>query len=541
MDVVGAEREIRVHFPLVARRPLIGIGDLAIGIVEIHLSRVPDWRAGREQLVEQNTIDDRSIREKRIGRLLRVRGSRIGTANRLRRRERIGQDGGGHDPGYQFEVRLVVEPAVAAAQQRAAVAVDVVSHADARRDIVPVDRILRRIGKRRVVGFQDGLGLDVVSEAEAEPRPVGHLPLVLKERRNVMRFLVPVQRTRHANRQALGIGARVQRIEEHVGAKREHAVRVVLGFRARAGKLVLGAKLQVVIAVMSRAEPRQRVGDLIRVVDAHLGHRALLVGERQILERRFQLILVMAVAVEAWVRQRHVLTREVGAQGVRPVAGQNRGQGSDDRLIDIALVARRGLRDRSDDLVQLRRRLAQPAEGPRVAGGQLMVDADQRVPDAIPRQRRCAQLGMRQDVDRARAIDLHPLDVEEEMRLVLHKRTAEVGIPSHVVRVGFGEVALRDEEVRPREARILNVERAAPGETVRALLGDRVDDGAGRAAELGVVLVRDHLQFLKPLERHPRLRSRALADHVVVVVGAVEHVVVVARIHAVHADGVRPE
>ena len=76
---------------------------------------------------------------------------------------------------------------------------------------------------------------------------------------------------------------------------------------------------------------------------------------------------------------------------------------------------------------------------------------------------------------------------------------------------------------------------------VGAGLGHRVHDRAGGAAELGVELVGDDLELLDRLDRRPRLHPRALPDHVVVVVAAVDRVVVVARILAVDADRVAAE
>ena len=72
-------------------------------------------------------------------------------------------------------------------------------------------------------------------------------------------------------------------------------------------------------------------------------------------------------------------------------------------------------------------------------------------------------------------------------------------------------------------------------------LGDGVDDRAGGPAELGVELVGDHLEFLDRFDWRPRLRPRPLADDVVVVVAAVQHVVVVARVLAVDGDRVAAE
>src|SRR6185503_12296473 len=87
----------------------------------------------------------------------------------------------------------------------------------------------------------------------------------------------------------------------------------------------------------------------------------------------------------------------------------------------------------------------------------------------------------------------------------------------------------------------LEIAGAAAADLVGAGLGDGVDHGAGGAAELGVELIGDDLELLDGFDRRPRLRPGALPDDVVVVVAAVQHVVVVARILAVDADRVAAE
>jgi len=109
--------------------------------------------------------------------------------------------------------------------------------------------------------------------------------------------------------------------------------------------------------------------------------------------------------------------------------------------------------------------------------------------------------------------------------------------------LGFGLVraALADEEVLLRHRCILKVAAEQSFEFVRSLFGHRIDDRAVRAAELGIVLACDDLEFLNGVKRRTRLRAGALSDDVIVVVAAVEHVVVVARVLSVDAHRVRAE
>ena len=113
-------------------------------------------------------------------------------------------------------------------------------------------------------------------------------------------------------------------------------------------------------------------------------------------------------------------------------------------------------------------------------------------------------------------------------------------VPPHCffVVVGLGQVLRADEEVLGGDRRIGPEVEDAAVELVRSLLGDGVDDAAGGAAELGVVLIGEHLEFLDRFERRARLRAEPLAQVVVVVVAAVDHVVVRRRVLAVDVDRV---
>ena len=127
------------------------------------------------------------------------------------------------------------------------------------------------------------------------------------------------------------------------------------------------------------------------------------------------------------------------------------------------------------------------------------------------------------------------------MGLVTHDRAADVGAVGVQLRLRLVEPVLLDEEVLLREARILPQPGGNAMKRVRPLLADGIDDRTRGASELRIVLVGDDLEFGDRLERRARLRSRALSNDIVVVVGAVEHEVVIAGVQTVHADSVGPE
>ena len=154
--------------------------------------------------------------------------------------------------------------------------------ADSRRDVVRVERILRRIGKRGIVDFGDRLDFEVVAQPEAERRAVRHAPLVLRERGDEVRLLIAIQRAGHANLSRSGYVRGSLGVERRVGPEQEGAVRVVLRRRPRADVFVLPAELQIVAAAAPGDEPRHRVVDLVGVVDARLRHGVLLIDERQV-------------------------------------------------------------------------------------------------------------------------------------------------------------------------------------------------------------------------------------------------------------------
>ena len=228
---------------------------------------------------------------------------------------------------------------------------------------------------------------------------------------------------------------------------------------------VLGAELQVVAAALARDEPRHRVVNLIRVVDARLRYVALLIDERQIVQLRLERRLVLAVAVEAGVGEGDVLLREVDAERVEAIVPHHRVERGDDGLIDVVLLTgcvfrhwqRRlsGDDHHRNDLIHLRRGLAQPSHGPRVVGVQLVIEAGQRIPHPILCHRRTVELGVRRDGDAGGAVDHHTLDVDEEVGLVLDDGATDIRAVGLQLRVGLDQVVLLDEEVLLRQARVL--------------------------------------------------------------------------------------
>ncbi len=170
-----------------------------------------------------------------------------------------------------------------------------------------------------------------------------------------------------------------------------------------------------------------------------------------------------------------------------------------------------------------------------------MIAADDGVPHAILRRLLAVEIRTRGDVDDVGPIDREPLETEEVMQLVPNDRSPHRAAPALVLRVRLRQALLLREEVLLGHLAALEVAEPGPADLVRARLRDRIDDGPRGPAELRVVLVRQHLEFLDRLDRRPRLRARALPDDVVVVVAAVEHVVVVAWILPVDRDRVAAE
>ena len=151
-----------------------------------------------------------------------------------------------------------------------------------------------------------------------------------------------------------------------------------------------------------------------------------------------------------------------------------------------------------------------------------MIEPNHVVPEFHRLRVRIIQLGPRRERVAASLGIEDPIQAVEEVRLVLLDGTAEGTAPVLLRRFGLGEVVLRDKKVLRRHLVVrVRVEEAAV-KRVRALLGDHVDDRAGRAAELGVVLIGQHLEFLHGVERRTNLAAARGAEIVVVVPAAVD-------------------
>ena len=152
--------------------------------------------------------------------------------------------------------------------------------------------------------------------------------------------------------------------------------------------LVLDAELHVVIAALARHEPGERVLELIGVVDARLRDVALLVDERLELQRRLQAAWSRPLPLKPGFANATFSCVKATRSVFSRVLPSTEFSVPDDRLIDVVFLARRVERHglpaaMRDDLVALRRRLAQPAHAPGVVRVELLVEADDGVPDAV--------------------------------------------------------------------------------------------------------------------------------------------------------------
>ena len=140
-----------------------------------------------------------------VGRARRsVARAGIGRRGREVDQERVREGRAGVDAAQQLEVRLVVEAAVAGANDALAAA-EIVGHAEPRLDVVLVDRVGL---DQRVVGLGERDDLEVVAQAEAQREPRRHPPLVLPEERDVGRLLVELARPADADREPVRVGPR---------------------------------------------------------------------------------------------------------------------------------------------------------------------------------------------------------------------------------------------------------------------------------------------------------------------------------------------
>ena len=168
-----------------------------------------------------------------------------------------------------------------------------------------------------------------------------------------------------------------------------------------------------------------------------------------------------------------------------------------------------------------------------MTGAKLMVESVDGVPHPRFGEGRIIQLRPRGNLDGPAFVQLNPLDVGEEVQLVLDQRTAEREPELLFRRIRLVQVVLCLEEIFRAETLVREVLERAAVKLIGARLDDRVDDGPGGAAELGVELTGQDLELLRRLERHARLRAVVLAEVIVVVPGAIHQVAVVARVDAV--------
>ena len=249
---------------------------------------------------------------------------------------------------------------------------------------------------------------------------------------------------------------------------------------------------------------------------------------------------VLLAGREAVGREPVVLARQRQAQGVDAVGAEHRVDVDRPGVVAIPFLLRGGQRDGGVvGLVLLRRPFGDPARAPAGVGADLVIDAVDRVPDARFGDGGVVQVRPRRNLNRAPLVQPHPLDVDEEVDLVLLDRTANRPAELVLLGVGLVEVVLLLEEVlRPQVPVVEELEGAAV-ELVRAGLDHGVDDRAGGAAELGVELSGEDLELLRRVERHARLGAVVLPQVVVVVPAAVHQVAVVARVDAVGRQRVR--
>ena len=407
---------------------------------------------------------------------------------------------------------------------------------DSRRDVVAIDRVfLVAGGKQRVICFVEGDDLEIVTEPEAQSRRRAHLPLVLGEhlQRVIVDELIEFPKP---DGEPFGVGPWVGRVERRIRVELEGAVLIDLRDSPELGVVVPRAELHVVVPLFAWEEPRVIILDLIIRIPRALRFRAGLSEEAEIvqLRRTFGLLVGDLEAGEfrtlrapALVAVPPVLPRPRHADRVDASVAEHARQGADRRLIQVGLVLRRLQRDTVRDDGELRRDLAQPADRPRIVRADLVVETDQRVPvRAIFGNREIEVVPRRKDACPVGIVHL-PLETEKEVGLVFDDRAADHTAPFAFLGGRFLQVALFDQKIRGRQFVAGGVPEQHTTELVGPGLGDGVDDGAARAAELRVIRAGDDLKLLDRLERGADLRARAGAEGVVRVVTAVDRDVVI--------------
>src|SRR5207248_11158106 len=144
---------------------------------------------------------------------------------------------------------------------------------------------------------------------------------------------------------------------------------------------------------------------------------------------------------------------------------------------------------------RLRRRLAEPPDRPRVAAVDLVVDSRRPVPDVVMGEIGEIQLGPGRNVDRAAAVLIDALEVDEELELVPDDRAADVAAPLNLARFGLRQILLLGEIIQHGEVLVLIEKEPGPVKGDRALLRDGIDDAARARAELGIELAGQELEL----------------------------------------------
>src|SRR4030095_14397838 len=139
------------------------------------------------------------------------------------------------------------------------------------------------------------------SGAQAQREPAAGTPLVLHETRNEVPVHEDVKRTRHPNREPLGVAPWIRGVERKIVRKREGAVLVSPILDSERSVEILQAELDFVGPGPTRNEPGERVVECGPTVDASEGACALLIGKAQIRQGRQKHFLPAIVLEEVWV------------------------------------------------------------------------------------------------------------------------------------------------------------------------------------------------------------------------------------------------